>query len=64
MIEKYYSAALPPESLYANDLWLWKAEAHFQLDENEKGKIVAESLLRYLDTKSPFYEIAFRLARS
>ncbi len=45
-------------------LLIWKAEAHFLLDETLQGVISANKLLKLLDKKSNIYELVFRMANS
>ncbi|HEV8051925.1 MAG TPA: hypothetical protein VGP47_05475, partial [Parachlamydiaceae bacterium] len=49
---------------YYIDILLWKAEAHFLLDQHEKGKETAKLLLLHMKHAHPDYEIVFRMANS
>lgn len=46
------------------DLLLWKAEAHFNLNEIESGVDTAATLLHIIDKNHPHYEIVYRMTCS
>lgn len=46
------------------DLLIWKAEAHFQLNQILPGKETAQILLGQIDESHPYYAIVFRMAET